>query len=656
MFHTLKRQVAHHFYQIASQPLFTVEINRDAIWQTYLDGFDDPVIRQEHTCNACKSFLRQWGGIITIDNLCMVSLWDGLTVEPVYAKSISNLAAYVHARPVTDIFLDAFPKCGTDKNVDRQRGVTWEHLYIELPRHLVQPNGDALRGEARDNKQVLHRSLEELTIHATETALGLISENALYRGKEHEGLLQAFLQLQHAYAATDEQDHFCWAHSLRGGALTRIRNTAIGTLLIDLSGGLALEQAVAKYERVVAPTNYKRPSAVVTPRMVEDARALLAQLELLDSLNRRYANETDLRVDNLLFVHKPSGLRDVFGEIAQEVVVNPRAYAKAEEMGIADFLAHVVPTAQSIAVLLEQRHFDNFVTLITADDDTVPLLFKWDNPFSWSYTGGITDAIKERVKDAGGTVQGELRVSLAWYNYDDLDLHVHEPDGNHIYFYNTRIQHPSSGMLDVDMNAGMGTTRTPVENIIWTNKQSMHEGIYKIIVHDFRHRETQGGGFTVQVECAGEVWEFDYAHNPKNREYQKIVECAYSRKDGLHIQEQAQSSVTQRQKWGLRTAQWHTVTKMLLSPNYWGTNASGNKHYLFMLAGCVSDESPRPFYNEFLKPELEVHRKVFETLGGKITIASTPHQVSGLGFSETKRVQVIAQVGNRTKRVLKVNF
>mgnify|MGYP001606550980 CR=1 FL=1 len=656
MFHSLKRHIVERFRQWGSQPLFSVEIEREAIWQTYLAGFADPAIRQEHNCNHCKSFLRQFAGIVTIQDGAMVSLWDHLDVEHVYAEAIGNLAAYIHARPITDIFLHTSSACGTDKNFDRQRSITWEHFFLPLPPRLVQPNTETLRAAARDDQHVLKRSLDELTIAATAITLGLISENALYRGREHEGLLKTFLALQESYAITAQKENFCWIHSARGGAITRIRTTAIGTLLTDLSNDVALEDAVAKYERVVAPTNYKRPSAPVTPSMVEQARATLAHLELLDALNRRYATETDLHINDLIFVHKPSGMRDVFAEMSQEAVVNARAFAQADAMTIEDFLRHIVPTATVVDLLLEPKHVGNFVTLLTAQDPTAPLLFKWDNPFSWSYTGGITDAIKELVKDAGGNVQGELRVSLAWHNHDDLDLHVHEPNGNHIYFPNKRVRHASSGMLDVDMNAGYGDTRTPVENIIWTAKQQMPEGTYKITVHNFCHRETDQAGFTVQVECGGEVWEFAHAVNPKDRAYQPIVDCVYSRTDGLRIPEQAQPRTTHYQKWGLRTAQWHTVTRMLLSPNYWGTNANGNKHYLFALAGCISDEAPRPFYNEFLKQELEVHRKVFEILGSKIAIASTPDQVSGVGFSETQRAQVIMRVTSRSQRVIKVNF
>lgn len=37
---------------------------------------------------------------------------------------------------------------------------------------------------------------------------------------------------------------------------------------------------------------------------------------------------------------------------------------------------------------------------------------------------------------AGGQTEGFLRCSLAWSNYDDLDLHVVEPSYNEIYYSN----------------------------------------------------------------------------------------------------------------------------------------------------------------------------------------------------------------------------
>ena len=41
----------------------------------------------------------------------------------------------------------------------------------------------------------------------------------------------------------------------------------------------------------------------------------------------------------------------------------------------------------------------------------------------------MTDGVTQRVEAAGGNVHAELRVSLSWYNFDDLDLHAVTPDG-----------------------------------------------------------------------------------------------------------------------------------------------------------------------------------------------------------------------------------
>lgn len=43
--------------------------------------------------------------------------------------------------------------------------------------------------------------------------------------------------------------------------------------------------------------------------------------------------------------------------------------------------------------------------------------------------GSVADSFKEKVKAAGGNVDGFMRCSLHWFNYDDLDLHVTEPGG-----------------------------------------------------------------------------------------------------------------------------------------------------------------------------------------------------------------------------------
>lgn len=648
MFTDLKKKVQDNFNKMSQGNLFYVAIDRDEIWRQYILGFPEAE-RQEHECNCCKSFLRQWSGIVSIIDGKRVSIWDDIDVEG-YADSVAALSEYIHSLPITDVFLNEFKNCGTDKNFDSKREVTWEHFNITLPAKFVNNRDiDVVRGHKRTNKELLQRACETIRQDAVETVLELIAQGSLYKGPEYENMLVTFLSFQRIDFAHLGNDGYWSAIYVLPENVCRIRNTSIGQLLINLSEGMDLDTAVGKFEQMVAPTNYKRPTALVTPKMVEQAKEKLESLGLTGSLDRRYANESDLNAEDILYADKSSTLTDVFGEIAKESTVNPRTFSKVEEVSMQDFIEKIVPGSKSIEVLLENRHMPNMVSLLTAQDKEAPSLFKWNNPFSWNYTGGITDSIKERVKAAGGKVDGVLRVSLSWFNYDDLDLHVIEPNGEKISFMNRKSL--TDGELDVDMNAGGRTSRTPVENITWPEERSMLSGVYQVLVNNYSKRETVDSGYDIQIEYGGEVFDISIPASPRGGATDHVVKFEYHPKTGLKLD--AQGTVSNKEKWGLKTNQFHKVKNIMLSPNHW-ERAVGNKHFLFFLENCISDESPRPFFNEFLKDEFTENRKVFEILGSKVKVEPTTNQLSGVGFSETNRNNIIVKVTGKFTRTIKI--
>ena len=107
--------------------------------------------------------------------------------------------------------------------------------------------------------------------------------------------------------------------------------------------------------------------------------------------------------------------------------------------------------------------------------------------------------------------------------------------------------------------------------------------------------------------------------------------------------------------WGVTTHTFRDVRAVMMSPNYWDGQGIGNKHYFFLLEGCQNGQEARGFFNEFLKSELDPHRKVIEMVGSKMR-AGGDSQLSGLGFSSTQPNSVLCKVQGAFTRTVKILF
>ena len=123
--------------------------------------------------------------------------------------------------------------------------------------------------------------------------------------------------------------------------------------------------------------------------------------------------------------------------------------------------SHALPLVQH-AALVSEEHIGSGIVAVEEDEEQEV-------------------NIDERLQREGGE-SGVVQISLAWDDYNDLDLHVFTPSGERIYFNNKMSD--CDGILDVDMNV-RPVSNTPVENVVW--KEQAPLGTYKIGVHFYKH-------------------------------------------------------------------------------------------------------------------------------------------------------------------------
>lgn len=685
-FTEMRDKLREHFNEMVKDVdhLFEVSVDKDELWNLYLDSFPagtNEIYRERrwHDCSCCRQFIKTIGNAVVIKNGKVTTIWDFRTDDSTYQPVLDVLSNFIKSHAVSDIYVSKFKKIGTLQNYEEMENgkvQEWTHFYVELPDNLVdrssRSEGD-IKGSFRDTRNVFKRSLDEITMDAIDTILELINSNTLYKGEEWKGVLGEFKKYKKEYdklASETEKDIYAWEQSVKAGiVIGRIRNHSIGTLLVNVSEEMDLDTAVKKYEQIVAPANYKRTKAIYTKKMLEDAKKTITELGYLDSLQRRFANLDDITVNNILFSNRDAAKRivgtdDIFGEMEKEVAVNPRKFSKVDEISASDFISKVIPTAKEVEVFVENKHDKNFVSMIAPCNKEAKTMFKWNNGLSWAYTGNITDSdMKQNVKAAGGNVDGVLRFSIQWNesgkDNSDLDAHCIEPTGNEIYFGNCRKPEMSKlgGQLDIDIT--QPNTQMPgkasVENITWLDKSRMKSGVYKFFVNQYEARGSKG--FKAEVEFDGEIYSFEY-NRPVSGNVQ-VAEVILDSDGNFTIKEKlsGSSTISSRNIWGVNTNQFVPVSVISYSPNYFDEqDGIGHRHLFFFLKNCVNTEEPNGYYNEFLKNELAEHKRVFEALGAKCHVEDTDDQLSGIGFSMTKRAELIVKVKGATERIMKVKF
>lgn len=99
---------------------------------------------------------------------------------------------------------------------------------------------------------------------------------------------------------------------------------------------------------------------------------------------------------------------------------------------------------------------------------------------------------------------GKLQVSVSFDNAKDIDLHLIEPNGEHIYYGNSSSS--NGGQLDLDSNASCNIDNINNENIYYENEATVEAGTYTAYVVMYENcDESVATNYVLTVRYNGRV-------------------------------------------------------------------------------------------------------------------------------------------------------
>jgi len=712
-FTEFREKIIHRFDELQKTgKLYVSSVSGREIWDIYLSSFkpeDDPVFRDPesstHNCNLDKNFIRRYGNVVAIDdNYDIMTMFDlNLDEDCEYYNSAVNISNLLKSKPIANVFFETFDelnslpyekikrgqnkyRLGVKENhkiytkeeaekfgvVEPGKTYKFEHFYLDLDKKFVDSSGksqEAIMSEFRDAKNVFKRGLDEIPLDTLELVKELIQQGSLLNGDTHLYKIKDIIPHKKNFDSLSGKyrDNYSWIESYRL-PIAKFKNELIGVLCSDLAEGVELNKACLLWNKRVDPANYMKAVAPITETQIKRAKQFAIDNGYEESFNRRFATIDDIDVSEIIHVNSETEEKtaSLFDSVKPTKSTRHKKskFDDVEEVSIEKFMKDILPTCSSVEVLLENKFENNLVTMTTAKDKESKPIFKWSNNYSWTYKGNLAgkSQIKTAVKSRGGKVDGDLRCSMHFpKTTDDYDLHMVQPDRSHIY-YSSHLRKPNkaTGMLDLDAQGvdGAQSEDKRVENIIYSDKNKMPKGNYKLYVNNYSGRGFKVG-FKIEIEFDGEITLLELRKPLTSNN----VDVAVINFDGENFtltpaenMELISSNTISKEIWGLKTNEFKKVNLVCLSPNHWGENNVGNKHYFFMMDGCYSDEPMRSFHNENLNSDLLKHRKVMEVLGETNKLNPTKKQLAGLGFNSTVKNELILKLSGTFKRVIKVKI
>jgi hypothetical protein len=665
--------------QASGMPLFTLELPKNSIYETYLNSYPASAnavfrTRSVHDCQTCRHFINRIGKVVAIDsNGSRHSIWGVTCADPVYSQVISACKSHIAGARISSLFASREKQIAKSHNVEILESgevLTWQHFHTTLAARLVTNDVGEVQNHHDGAYTVLSRSLLQWKQAAIEKVKAECAAD-LYKGPEYLSNITQYLELYQDYWAVVDTYKDDWVRHRAATlpySITRLFSNVIGTLITDYSNTDNWEAAKAAYLRKVDASRFRQTVRTSTLSQQTLAKRAVEQAGLMPSLARRFMTQADVPLEDVLWAssdtHTAAQADDPWAKLAAITPAKNASPLNFDNLPTTTWEEFVkcLPTVRRVEVLLEEQHNPNKVALVTAVNPDAPCLTSWGNHVTWTYTGDQSDrSIAANVAAAGGKIDGVLRASLEWnkngYNQDDLDLRCLVRKFNTEIYFNHKVNQTVGGTLDIDIRSP--GKNVAVENIVFGDLAKMPDATYLFRVNRYSYRNGVGG-FRCEVAFGDEsfYYEDDWrSSSDRNRDIATVT----LQKGVFTIEHHLQPATGLNDFWGLPVNSWQDVSCIMLSPNHWeGTPKLGNKHVFITVGDMSTKNLPiKPFFVEYLHSDMHTHRRALEDLFRVTPISgTTDQQLTGLGFSQSIRASVVLRTTNlhNTTSLHKVNF
>ena len=410
-------------------PLFTTDVNPDALWGAYLYGMPENR-RQHYNCNCCRRFIRKYGSLAAINAAAIASyspLWTAPHGVPdFFRSSASVMADLVERAKITGVFYDDETTWGTPKTRDKAIGSFWTHLH---GKGNAKPNNKTLTAsqamaEKLEDFGMLKRAIDDYRLSTIQQAITILKADVLDRSEKTIGVAEWFAKVH------DMNTNQLWlAVATAPAGFAHIRSSMIATLLDEIQAGSEIEGIKKRWAEKMHPLAYRRPTAPPKAGAIVAAEKLVEKMGIERSLERRYATLND--VQSFLWNSRPERVpytSGVFGHLKGRVGGRfPGIPVNAGSMTWHKFERDILPGVTKLEVKLDSP--GNYYGLVTATHKDAPNIMQWDNTVSsYVYTSGSVPS-RWSLFGEWGKVSSVFLGPWAWADREKCKNHP-----NQVYF------------------------------------------------------------------------------------------------------------------------------------------------------------------------------------------------------------------------------